>query len=69
MEKRSDEIQRLREKEQISKSDAILMAKAIELLEDLYIQTRCGCGHPACSLCEDDRETESVLNKAKGGEG
>ena len=52
------------------KEDAKLMAAAPELLEDLesrYAQTRCGCGHPACNRCEDDRETERVLRKAKGG--
>ena len=50
--------------------NANLMATAPELLEDLesrYAQTRCGCGHPACNRCEDDRETERVLRKAKGG--
>ena len=50
--------------------NANLMATAPELLEDLesrYAQTRCGCGHPACNRCEDDRVTERVLRKAKGG--
>ena len=50
--------------------NANLIAAAPELLEDLesrYAQTRCGCGHPACNRCEDDRETERMLRKAKGG--
>ena len=50
--------------------NAYLITTAPELLEDLesrYAQTRCGCGHPACNRCEDDRETERVLRKAKGG--
>ena len=53
-----------------SEANAYLIATAPELLENLesrYAQTRCGCGHPACNRCEDDRETEIVLNKAKGG--
>ena len=52
-------------------ANANLIATAPELLEDLesrYVQTRCGCDHPACNRCEDDRETERVLRKAKGGE-
>ena len=52
-------------------ANAKLIAAAPELLEDLesrYVQTKCGCGHPACNRCEDDRETERVLRKAKGGE-
>jgi len=51
-------------------ANANLIAAAPELLEDLesrYAQTKCGCGHPACNRCEDDRETERVLLKAKGG--
>jgi len=51
------------------KGNALLMAAAKELYEELesrYQQTRCGCGHPACKRCEDDRETERVLNKACG---
>ena len=53
-----------------AEANAKLIAAAPELLEDLesrYIQTKCGCGHPACNRCEDDRETKRVLNKAKGG--
>ena len=53
-----------------SEANAYLITTAPELLEDLesrYIQTKCGCGHPACNRCEDDRETKRVLNKAKGG--
>ena len=53
-----------------SEANAYLIATAPELLENLesrYAQTKCGCGHPACNRCEDDRETKRVLNKAKGG--
>jgi len=49
--------------------NARLIAAAPELLEDLlsrWVQTKCGCGHPACNRCEDDRHTESILDKAYG---
>ena len=50
-------------------SNAALIATAPELLEDLeyrYSQTKCGCGHPACNRCQDDKQTEAVIAKAKG---
>ena len=49
-----------------------LIAAAPELLEELqyrYEQNRCGCGHPVCKFCEDDRHTLEVLRKAKGETG
>ena len=42
---------------------------ATELYQELldrYTQTRCGCGHPACKRCRDDRDTEAVLARARG---
>ena len=51
------------------RANADLIAAAPELLEDLesrWVQTKCGCGHPACNRCEDDRHTESILDKVHG---
>lgn len=45
-----------------------LIASAPELLDDLesrFAQTKCGCNHPACNRCQDDQETERIINKAK----
>ena len=42
---------------------------AAELLQEMeyrYAQAKCGCEHPACNRCEDDRQTLAVINKAKG---
>lgn len=30
-------------------------------LFDYYTQNKCGCGHPACKRCRDDRFVEDVL--------
>jgi hypothetical protein len=32
-----------------------------DALSLLYSQNKCGCGHPACSKCEDDRIAEEAL--------
>ena len=53
-----------------ARDNASLIAAAPDMLDDLqyrYEQNKCGCGHPACKRCEDDRHTLEVLRKAKGG--
>jgi len=50
-------------------ANAALIAEAPDLLEDLqyrYEQSQCGCRHPACKNCDDDRYTLELLSKAKG---
>jgi hypothetical protein len=32
-----------------------------DALSLLYSQNKCGCGHPACNRCEDDRIAEEAL--------
>lgn len=52
-----------------SPADLHLIRSAPELYQELldrYTQTRCGCGHPACGRCWDDKVTESVLARARG---
>ena len=52
-----------------ARANAHLIAAAPELLEELqyrYEQDKCGCCHPVCKFCEDDRQTLKVLRKAKG---
>ena len=52
--------------------NASLIAAAPDMFEELqyrYEQNRCGCGHPVCKFCEDDRQTLEVLRKAKGDAG
>ena len=52
-----------------AEANTVLIATAPELYDELadrLAQTRCGCGHPACKLCEADAETERVLAKARG---
>lgn len=36
-------------------------------LESMAAQHACGCGHPACKRCEDDRMNQEVIKRAKGG--
>lgn len=36
-------------------------------LESMAAQHACGCGHPACKRCEDDRMNQEVIERAKGG--
>ena len=51
-----------------NEADARLIAAAPDLLDELqyrYDKNRCGCGHPACGLCKDDRYTLEVLRKVK----
>lgn len=40
-------------------------ARVREALSDYYHQHRCGCGHPACKRCMDDRHMQEAL--ATGG--
>ncbi len=35
-------------------------------LEYMAGQHRCGCGHPHCNRCEDDRMNQEIINKVKG---
>jgi len=35
--------------------------EVLQELIDLHEQTRCGCGHPACRKCRDDRAIESTI--------
>jgi len=43
--------------------------RLIEVLSDYYSQNKCGCGHPACKRCLDDRFVEDALAAhRKGGE-
>ena len=49
--------------------DRSLIAAAPDLLEDLesrYIETHCGCGHPACKCCKGDDETARLIARAEG---
>jgi len=32
-----------------------------ESLEYMYYQHRCGCGHPSCKRCKDDKDLELTL--------
>lgn len=34
-------------------------------LEYMAGQHRCGCGHPHCNRCEDDRMNQEIINKVK----
>ena len=50
-------------------ANADLIAAAPELLNQLeYMagQHRCGCEHPHCNRCEDDRMNQEIINKVKG---
>jgi hypothetical protein len=52
-----------------SPEDAALIAAAPDLLDQLKemaAQHRCGCGHPSCRRCADDRENDRVIAMAKG---
>jgi len=46
----------VKEHKQFRIFDAVLQ----ELI-DLHTQTRCGCEHPACRKCRDDRAIESTI--------
>lgn len=35
-------------------------------LEYMAGQHRCGCEHPHCNRCEDDRMNQEIINKVKG---
>lgn len=35
-------------------------------LESMAAQHACGCGHPACKRCKDDRMNQEVIARAKG---
>jgi hypothetical protein len=49
-------------------ANARLIAAAPDLLDQLKgmaAQHRCGCGHPACKRCADDRENDRVIALAE----
>jgi len=37
-----------------------------EALRDMACQHKCGCGHPHCNRCADDKECEEALAELKG---
>jgi hypothetical protein len=41
--------------------------KLLDALEHMACHHRCGCGHPACKRCADDRINEEVIASVKGG--
>ncbi len=43
----------------------MLLRELLVELQDRYQQTRCGCGHPGCKRCREDKLTESVLADAR----
>lgn len=43
----------------------MMLRELLVELQDRYQQTKCGCGHPACKRCRDDKLTESVLADAR----
>ena len=38
-----------------------------DALEHMASHHRCGCGHPACKRCADDRINDEVIASVKGG--
>ena len=40
--------------------------KLLNQLEYMAGQHRCGCEHPHCNRCEDDRMNQEIINKVKG---
>lgn len=36
-------------------------------LESMAAQHACGCWHPACKRCADDKLNQEVIERAKGG--
>ncbi len=55
--------------EEEAKHNARLIAAAPDLLaalRSMAAQHRCGCGHPACNRCEDDRMCSTAIERATG---
>jgi len=53
-----------------NEANARLIAAApclLARLESMAAQHACGCGHPACKRCADDRANQEVIERAKGG--
>lgn len=38
----------------------------LDCLEEAASQYRCGCGHPACNVCERVDRWDEVIRRAKG---
>lgn len=49
--------------ERLQQANKDLLAR----LESMAAQHACGCGHPACKRCEDDKLNQEVIARAKGG--
>lgn len=50
-------------------ANAALIAAAPDLLEELIdaaVESKCGCGHPACKQCERDARYAETIDKALG---
>ena len=48
------------------KQHAYLIAAAPEMLEELKSRRNlCGCGHPACKKCRDDKRLEEIIQRAE----
>ena len=43
-----------------------LVDELLERLEIMSSQHRCGCGHPHCNRCEDDKMNDVIINKVRG---
>lgn len=52
--------------EEETRANANLYAIAPEMYEELASLPTCGCGHPHCNRCGDDRRRAAILAKARG---